>query len=219
MIVTPFGDTQAHGAFGKSVILERRRGIVYAKSFRIPKNPRSILQKIQRQKFTAAIAGWQSLTPLEQDYFNQLAYGKTYTGFNLYVSKQLLETPPSTTPLVLEKIEDLHITTTRAVPPDWWGYDFIVYSPWSILADTKDPDNIYTFFNIADPPRFITVTVTEAVGPINVHASDTILMTYDSGKNLYIFLPAMVEETILYIADDGSTYYDAGMTNLAQAAP
>ena len=219
MIVTPFGDTQAHGAFGKSVILERRRGIVYAKSFRIPKNPRSIEQKIQRQKFTVAIAGWQSLTPLEQDYFNQLASGKTYTGFNLYVSKQLLETPPSTTPLLITNLTSLHITTTRSIYSLGWDFLFFNPSPHIIFGSIEDNSNLFTVRLTSPTPVFLQINIEESEQSIDIHANDTILLTFNTDTNLYIFFPAVNENMQLYVADDGSTYYDAGMTNLAQAAP
>lgn len=219
MLVTPFGDTQAHGAFGKSVILERRRGIVYAKSFRIPKNPRSIEQKIQRQKFTAAITGWQSLTPLEQDYFNQLASGKTYTGFNLYVSKQLLETPPSTTPLLINETVNAHITTTRSSYSLGWDFLFFNPSPYVPFGSIEDNSNIYTDRSTSPTPVFLLINIEESEQPIDIHANDTILLTFNTDIKLYIFFPTVNENIQLYPADDGSTYYDAGMTNLAQAAP
>ena len=44
MNVIPFGDDQAHGRLGKSVIFERRRGKVYCKTYKIPKDPRSQAQ-------------------------------------------------------------------------------------------------------------------------------------------------------------------------------
>lgn len=219
MIVTPFGDTQAHGAFGKSVILERRRGIVYAKSFRIPKNPRSILQKIQRQKFTAAIAGWQSLTPLEQDYFNQLASGKTYTGFNLYVSKQLLETPPSTTPILIKIINNVVINNPRSPIPNGWVYRFFDYGIGILFGEIIDSENVYLYLDQSPTP--INVLINFPGDPVfpDIHAGDSVTITYDDTNVLTIWLPKIVDELDLYFADDGSTYWDEAMTNLAQAAP
>jgi hypothetical protein len=51
-------------------------------------------------------------------------------------------------------------------------------------------------------------------------ANDTLIITFDSGKKLTVYLPAfMGTSLILWIASDGSTYNDAGLTMPARLRP
>ena len=52
----------------------------------------------------------------------------------------------------------------------------------------------------------------------NVLAGDYVTITFDGGQTLNVFLPAMTTNENLYIANDGSTYYDEGLTQLAQSS-
>ncbi len=47
---------------------------------------------------------------------------------------------------------------------------------------------------------------------------DNLLITYDGGRQKRIYLPALTGYTELYVASDGSTYYDDGLSFQAQAA-
>jgi hypothetical protein len=48
-------------------------------------------------------------------------------------------------------------------------------------------------------------------------ASDTITLQFDGGKKLVVLLPAFMGTSLtLYIATDGSTYYDAALTQPAR---
>ena len=90
MNVIPFGDDQAHGRLGKSVIFERRRGKVYCKTYKIPKDPRSQAQLDRRTCFYKGTQAWNLLTQSEKDYYNGLAVGQSYTGYNLFLRQFLL---------------------------------------------------------------------------------------------------------------------------------
>ncbi len=47
---------------------------------------------------------------------------------------------------------------------------------------------------------------------------DNLLVTYDGGRQKRIYLPALTGYTELYVASDGSTYYDEGLSLQAQEA-
>ncbi len=54
---------------------------------------------------------------------------------------------------------------------------------------------------------------------IAVQAGDYVTVTYDGAKRRRVYFPAIHGDTVgLYIAHDGSTYWDRGLCNLAQAA-
>lgn len=55
---------------------------------------------------------------------------------------------------------------------------------------------------------------------ITIPAGASIYIAYDDGQELNVFFPSFTGSTFtLYVASDGSTYYDAALTSLAQAAP
>jgi len=68
-------------------------------------------------------------------------------------------------------------------------------------------------------PLFIAVDA-NACGCINIAEGDTLTLDTDAGQ-ITIYLPAVSagSEIYLFVADDGSTYYDSTMTSLAKAAP
>jgi hypothetical protein len=51
-------------------------------------------------------------------------------------------------------------------------------------------------------------------------AMDTLTLLFDGGKKLQVYLPAFMGTSLtLYIASDGSTYYDAALTMVARLRP
>lgn len=56
-------------------------------------------------------------------------------------------------------------------------------------------------------------------GPVLIEAGDTLEITFDGGKSLTAYFPEMRSEGLLYVATDGSTYYNERLTKLAQKAP
>ena len=51
-----------------------------------------------------------------------------------------------------------------------------------------------------------------------VQTGDDLLVTYDGGLQKRVYLPAVTGFAQLYVAEDGSTYYDSNLVSLAQAA-
>ena len=46
-------------------------------------------QQARREKFAAAVAAWQSLTPEQKKAYNKKAVGKHMSGYNLYLSEYM----------------------------------------------------------------------------------------------------------------------------------
>lgn len=126
-------------------------------------------------------------------------------------------------PLKIKDLENMHITTTRSSQEMGWTltllYDFV---KWSEFGSVQDNSNYYEDTgNVSRWRRPVCIMVYEEKEPIALQAGDKLKITYDGGQSLTIYLPGQImdEETHLYIATDGSTYYNKRLTQLAQAAP
>jgi len=214
MLVTPYGDPNAHGTISKTMTFIRRRGIVYARPYKVPRDPRSSGQVAQRQLFADGVASWHAQTTTTQSYFDNAAVGQSYTGFNLYVSMYMLGTLPSTTPVMCEDITTGVIATTRGANTDSWKYRFTTTPSGTNFGRIWDNANSYAVDSSAPSPAQLKLTITDETETIGILFKDTITVTID-GSPLTIYMPAIsgVEES-LYIADDGSSYSNASLTNL-----
>jgi len=56
----------------------------------ITKNPRSIPQQANRQKYADGVLAWQNLTEPEKIAYNKSAIGKRMSGYNLFLKQYLL---------------------------------------------------------------------------------------------------------------------------------
>jgi len=222
MVITPFGDNQARGDLAGSVIYQRRRGQVICKKYARPHDPHSPDQLDQRQKFLNAVSAWNALPVVDRDYWNFLATGKTFTGYNLFISRYLFEHKPSTTPLVLQHIENLHITTTRGTTSTAWWFYFLSYpGSVSICSISDNFNHQWNYTNPLPAPSFFRIDLYPGHTPISVEDGDTLELTFDGSQFLLLWLPEVKQPSgiYLYFADDGSSYYDPALTLLAKGAP
>lgn len=63
---------------------------VYREPFYITKNPRTVPQQANRQKYADAILAWQGLTNEQKQVYNKRAIGKGMSGYNLFLKEYLL---------------------------------------------------------------------------------------------------------------------------------
>jgi len=78
----------AHGRMG-NIIYYNVKGHQYARSYSIPRNPRTEAQQKNRESFAEAVKIWQSLTEKEKSRYNHMAAGKPLSGYNLFISMQM----------------------------------------------------------------------------------------------------------------------------------
>ncbi|HEA47193.1 MAG TPA: hypothetical protein ENH97_02140 [bacterium] len=153
-------------------------------------------------------------------------------GFGIY---RLLFTTKS---LKIKHLEDMYIVTTRSS----------VERGWAIAADYRgarekefvfgqviDNSTVYTDVGSAESLQRVRIVVNQAPDvaegeKVNIQAGDRVELTYDGGRKLLVYLPRLTQEDLtlqdwglyefeLYVAADGSTYYDEKLTQLAQSAP
>ncbi|MBD3260050.1 PQQ-binding-like beta-propeller repeat protein [Candidatus Woesearchaeota archaeon] len=66
---------------------------------------------------------------------------------------------------------------------------------------------------------YVWVTHSSSLCPKGITAGEYITIKYNGGHKLNVYFPNITQDNlILYIAQDGSTYYDANLTQLAQGA-
>jgi hypothetical protein len=82
-----------HGRLG-NVIFYTVYGNNYARSYSIPKNPRTEAQQKNRVNFAEAVKLWQGLSDAEKRKYNRMAAGKPLSGYNLFISMKMKKISP-----------------------------------------------------------------------------------------------------------------------------
>jgi len=77
-----------HGRIG-NIIFYNVKGYQYARSYTIPRNPRSRSQQKNRTGFGTAVKLWQDLPLKEKSFYNRLAKNRPLSGYNLFISMQM----------------------------------------------------------------------------------------------------------------------------------
>ena len=78
---------RAYGTIGKIITYQGRRFFRHSHKKALPRNPRTIAQKIDRQHFATAVSLWQSLTPAEKKEYNLIGRQQNnIPGFNAFIS-------------------------------------------------------------------------------------------------------------------------------------
>lgn len=131
------------------------------------------------------------------------------------------EAPPI--PLVIKDLEDAHITIARSAAEHGWVYNFHDYASSAFFTEEGngqyDNQNVFHDGNSSQEALILMIDAFGDYCAMTVQAGDTLEITYDGGQKLTIYLPQINkqagQDTYLYIARDGSTYYNEGLTELA----
>lgn len=119
-------------------------------------------------------------------------------------------------PLKIKDLENMRITTPRSSEDYGWHFEIpdcgSIEDDVNEFADEEEPLNKSVNVRLA-------IECNNPTG-IGIQAGDTLEITYNGGKRLTIYLPAVTEDIHwLYVATDGSTYYNEALTQPAQLAP
>lgn len=144
----------------------------------------------------------------------------------------------TTKPLKIKDLEDMYILTTRSPAEAVWdivAYDHFEIDENNYFGLVTDNSNEYRDGKPAERPARVRLVISQDWSgleeeKVNIQAGDGVELTYDGGRRLLVYLPRIthedltlqfdaVYELILYVALDGSTYYDKKLTRLAQSAP
>lgn len=124
---------------------------------------------------------------------------------------------PSTTGMEFMDVEDVSSTIPQN-PNDqsfiWFGTFNGVTLGWYSLHYQSFSDNEAD----TGPSRFYLYVDANDCGCISIAEGETLTVTFDGGQTLTVYLPA-ISSGYLFVADDGSTYWDQNLTSLAKAAP
>ncbi|GEM_PF-6009911 len=117
-------------------------------------------------------------------------------------------------------LDNASITTTRSMFFNGWLFTFKDANNTETYGDIWDSANSYNDGNTTATAQNFRIDISSGMEFPNIVAGDTLTVTGDgTPSNLTIYLPAVNTNTTLYVADDGSTYYDSNLTNLAYGAP
>lgn len=149
-----------------------------------------------------------------------LVIGLTVLGFLANSGKIPKAEAASTTAWSISDLDDAVITTTRSGFPDGWIHEIKNSAGTTTYGDVYDNDNVYSDGGTTGGAEAVRLDITGVTDVVNIQAGDTIVLTGDgTPTNITVYLPALAGDDILWVADDGSTYYDSGLSSLAYEAP
>jgi hypothetical protein len=74
-----------------NIVLYQRYNTQCMRSYVVPKNPDTIIQRQNRKRFADAVKSWQRLSPDEKYNYTRKARNKGMSGYNLYISSFMKE--------------------------------------------------------------------------------------------------------------------------------
>lgn len=217
----------ARGRIAGSLVFREVKGIPVVQKFTKVHDRKSPAQLSHRAFFKGVVAAWNSHTPQEKATLKPKVKGLPLTTYDYYVREYFFtgEDPlgpvpgPSTTPVIYTDLISAHIVEPRATQPNGYQYIFLGKAPPDWTGLVRDNENIYydgISIDVPYPLAFVVMTINEGV---NITAGDRLEVSTDVG-DFTIYLPQYANGfLLLYVADDGSTYYDYPLVTLAQAAP
>jgi hypothetical protein len=221
-IITPFADPNAHGSIAKTFSFRRSmHGVIFEKK-PYPSQPDSVDQLAQRQLFLDAIASWKTLSGMTREFYNTRGKDFNLSGYNLYLKHFLSNTLPSTTPLWIHWLYCTSIINIRAAGSTDVTFTFKIVGGSTEYSYIRDTENVATITGSADPVVPVRLFVNNASGKETHYLfRDGLYVTWaDISENLFnivIRFPDFITSEAgrdFYVADDGSLYEDAAMTNL-----
>lgn len=219
MIVTPFGDNQAHGTIGDTFTLQRRRGQVFAKVYKVPTDPKSAGQLSQRSDFATAITNWNNFSTSIKTFWHNKAVGKVMNGYNFYIQQFLLGLLPVGVPLMSTNITDMVINNLRATVASGFRIEALL-TGHPFAGSVWDNSNTFVPGTLPLSSKNLILNAVNGAETAHYLEGDSVVVThFGQPSPITIYLPDVTENIYLYCAVDGSTYYDFTLTDLAQPAP
>jgi hypothetical protein len=112
------------------------------------------------------------------------------------------------------------IDTPRSMFFDGWVFQFKDSSGVVSYGEIYDCENNFSDGDVSGSPEPLRIDVVSWMESPNIQAGDTLTLTSDgTPSSLTVYLPALSGDDSLWVADDGSTYYDDALTSLAYEAP
>jgi len=106
------------------------------------------------------------------------------------------------------------ITTTRASTGFAMQYNIVRVSDDTSFGTIYDTNNGWID---GDDSNYGAVALKISGTQVEVHDGDSLQIT-SGGATLFVFMPNVYSTDILYVSDDGSTYYDATLCTIAKSA-
>jgi len=149
-----------------------------------------------------------------------LVIGLTTLGFLANSGKIPRAEAASSTAWSISDLDNAVITTVHSGFLDGWIYEIKNSAGTTTYGDVYDSENIYSDGGITGGAEAVRLDITGVMDVVSIQAGDTIVLTGDgTPTDITVYLPTLAGDDILWVADDGSTYYDSGLSSLAYEAP
>lgn len=89
--IGPLFSIDASGSIADTIVYAKWKGRNYARMYAIPQNPQTVNQMIQRNKFAAAVSGWQVQTVPVKAEWGVAADPYQFSGFNYFHQQYLAQ--------------------------------------------------------------------------------------------------------------------------------
>lgn len=93
-----------HGRTG-NLIYYNVKGYQYARAYSIPLNPRTEAQQQNRTRFAQAVLLWHKLPHDEKTVYDRLTIGKSFSGYNLFISNHMKGITHEKIMLLIDRLE------------------------------------------------------------------------------------------------------------------
>lgn len=143
----------------------------------------------------------------------------------------------ATKPLKIKDLEDMYIVTTRSsIEHGWVITTSDCEGTIDFFGQVFDNSNEYQDGGSVESLLRVSIIINQGYEDleredVNIQPGDRVELTYDGGRRLVVYLPKITHKDLifipdpglyefeLYVASDGSTYYDKKLTQLAQPTP
>ncbi len=126
-------------------------------------------------------------------------------------------------PLTISKVDDLQLSQVRSTYAMGWGWGITLASAPSsysnLYAFIYDNENFYNY-NTSHSGQDAALVIKKLNDNVYIQEGDYLTVTFDS-QTIKVYPPALsgISAKLLYIASDGSTYYDRQLCQPAKLVP
>ena len=221
--IVPYGDLNAHGSLAGSVSFRRRYNYVVFQKKPYPKQPNSAGQIAQRTNFKSALTDWYGYDYASKEYFRLRGAQLGMTGLNLFIRAKLLNIMPSTSPILVKEVLDMQIINLRGTEEYNFNWTMESWPTGWGAGGIYDTQNVFGKGMIHPTGIARRWAIKKDAGADGDYLFrdgiwTKLIDSSDVTREIICRVPSFTvteDDTIFYIADDGSLFYDEALIHLA----
>jgi len=119
------------------------------------------------------------------------------------------------TALTLTDLTAVSIDTTRGAGADAWEYEFASINDATVYGTIRDTNNSFSDGSTSGSALALKITISQVGSLPAIQDFDFLTITTNDVTDLKVWLPALSAEDVLYVDEDGNTWYDESLTSPA----